>query len=319
VDEIIDQLGEDYRERQVQRLADLGDRDSLLAAALVGIPRGHDGASSPAHVAVLEKLFDSYRNDQVALYIVALVCHAQPLPCAHPEYQQELADRFPRNAVNFMLLPKGEKASSMALGTLIRRAAQASEFDDKLATLTKLLRIAFKGEPVPDSIRLPMQAVVAERDVAPSLRTQAFSYVFLPFYGDVVKLCNPSTGSLDKDAGLRDACGALAVKAMHSQQASILAHMVASAMIRRLYKGTSLDAEAKEYRRQYVWLDQHVNHNAGDADELEDEIVQFGEWEAWQRHAERGGIQRSPPPGWLPANPQLLLLSEERTPATPGR
>jgi hypothetical protein len=315
VNEIIEQLGEDYRERQVQRLAARGDRDSLLAAALIGIPRGRDGESSATHVGVLQRLFDRYANDEAALYIVALACHAQPLPCEHPEYQRRLQQRFPGNAVNFILLSKGAKPSTEMLGEQVKQAARASEFDDELATLMSLLRVAFTSESVPDSIRLPMQAVVAERDVAPSLRTHEFSHIFLPFYGDVVRLCNPANGSVSADPVLREACGTLGLEAMHSSKASILAHMVGVAIVRRLYKGTPLDAEAKEYRRRYAWLDQNINHDRGDTDKLEDEIIEFGEWEAWQRHAERLGIQRSPPPGWVPADPQVLLLSEERTPA----
>ncbi len=317
VNEIIDQLGADYREQQVRRLLARGDRDSLLAAALVGMPRSNDKESSPSHEAVLRTLFANYADDQIALYVVALACNAQPFACPHPEYQRRLTEDFPQNAVHFLLLPSGAKPSDAELAVLIQHAAQAQYFDDELGTLMRLMRLAFDGEAVPDSIRLPMEAVVGERDVAPSLRNDAFSDIFLPSYGPFVKLCNPSNDEVDKISGLRAACGAFAIKAMHSQHASILARMVASAMIRRLYKGTQLEAEAREYRRQYVWLDQHRARDPGGAEELENDVIRFGEWEAWQRHAERAGIPRFPPAAWLPANPQLLLLSEERTQAAP--
>ena len=45
------------------------------------------------------------------------------------------------------------------------------------------------------------------------------------------------------------------------------------------------------------------------------ETVAYGEWKAWQRAVVRLGAAATPPSGWIPKNPQMLLLSEERTPA----
>jgi hypothetical protein len=104
---------------------------------------------------------------------------------------------------------------------------------------------------------------------------------------------------------------------MRSPRASILARMVSVAILRRLYKGTPLEVEAKEYRRQYVWLGEHTSVAPGAAELLQQDIVQFGEWEALQLQTERAGAARTPPPGWLPAHPEQLLLSEERAALAP--
>ena len=321
VNEIVDQLGEDYREQQVERLAKKGDHDSLIAAALLGIPRGIDGVSNAAHEAVLQQLFDQYPNDQDALYAVALACHVQPRPCTHADYFARLTAQFPGNAVHWTLVPSGSKLTGAALAANVLHAANATQFDDRLTMVNGLMRTALRDQRVPDSILQPMQAVVDESEVAPSLRRNAVDSVPLPLYGDFWRVCKPASIAELQVAGLRDACGAFARKGMRSPAASIVARMVASSMVRRLYKGTPLEAEAIEYRRQQVWMSQFVLENpsahraTGDSDQLQQDIAQFGEWEAWQRQAVRAGASRTPPPGWLPADTQALLLSEDRTSA----
>lgn len=91
--------------------------------------------------------------------------------------------------------------------------------------------------------------------------------------------------------------------------------MVSGAIVRRLYKGSALAREAWEYRRQYVWLGDHGFESSESDEALQRETAAFGEWEAWQRRTERLGYPRLPPVGWLPDDPQKLLLHEDRSPA----
>jgi hypothetical protein len=323
VNEIVDQLGEDYREQQVERLAKKGDRDSLIAAALIGIPRGVDGISSVAHEAVLRRLFDQYPNDQDALYAVALACHGQPQPCTHLEYFARLTAEFPDNAVHWLLVPSGPKLTGLAIAANVLHAAKATRFDDRTTMIYGLVGAALRDQRVPDSILQPMQALIDESEVASSLRHNAVDSVPLPIYGDVLRACRPTSDAMREVPGLRDACGAFALKGMRSPGASILARMICSAIVRRLYKGTPLEAEAYEYRRQYVWLSQFVWENSYtlrgsvDSDQLQKDKAQYGEWEAFQRQAVRAGASPTPPPGWLPANTQTMLLSEDRAPEAP--
>ena len=95
--------------------------------------------------------------------------------------------------------------------------------------------------------------------------------------------------------------------------------MVGSAILRRLYKGSALESEALAYRRQYVWLSERAGDFPGDEELLQRDVERYGEWEAWQRRAERAGIARRPPDGWVPSDPQLLLLAEDRKAAPPDR
>ncbi|HEY2397004.1 MAG TPA: serine/threonine-protein kinase, partial [Rudaea sp.] len=256
--EIVDQLGVDYREQQVERLGKKGDRDSLIAAALIGIPRGVDSLSSAAHEGVLQRLSANYPSDQLALYVAALACHVQPRPCTHPEYEARLTAQFPDNAVHWVLVPSGSGPTDVAIAANVLQAARAKDFDDQLAAMTGLLRTALRDQQVPDSILQPMQAVVEQSEVAPSLRRNAVDSVALPIYVDILRVCKPASVEALKLAGLHDACGAFAQKGMRSSSVSILSRMVSGAILRRLYKGTPLEAEAKEYRREYTWLSQYV-------------------------------------------------------------
>jgi hypothetical protein len=128
-----------------------------------------------------------------------------------------------------------------------------------------------------------------------------------------VRVCKPDGAVFLRTPALRDACSAFAQHAMRSPHSSILARMIGSAILRRLHPGTPVAAEAQEYRRQYVWLAEQGSKLSNDAEILQADVVAFGEWEATQRRAERAGASRTPPAGWVPADPNLLRLPEERT------
>src|SRR5262249_10429606 len=120
-------------------LAQRGDRDSLIAAALIGVPRGADGVSSEAHEAVLARLSAQYADDPLALYVAALACHTQPQPCTHAGYQAQLTGAFPDNAVHWVLVPGGAAASDADIAANLLAAARAHAVDDRLAAMTAIL------------------------------------------------------------------------------------------------------------------------------------------------------------------------------------
>ncbi|MEO6690669.1 MAG: hypothetical protein ABIS07_12910, partial [Dokdonella sp.] len=111
-------------------------------------------------------------------------------------------------------------------------------------------------------------------------------------------------------------CIDLAHRLIADHSGAILTRMIGGAMLRRLAKGTPDDTAAKESRRRYVWLGQQLAAStAAYQEQLQSEVMDLGEWEAWQRCVERLGALRTPPADWMPQDPNLLLLSEERSPA----
>lgn len=312
LDEIVDRMGADYRERAAWRMLVGRTRDGTIAAALVGLPRSAGEHGPFGYDEALARLYTSYGDDAYALYVAALACHMQPLPCEHAKYRERLVERFPDNAVHWIVTPRGAASSDRDVAAIVLHAARAKTLDDYLGESIALLRRATRETEPPASLVEPMRALVDEREVAPSLRRRAIDGAPLPVYGEVVRVCRLDSAVIAQVAGLRDACGTLAQTMMRAPRASILAKMVGSAMARRLYKGTPIEAEAYALRRQYVWLSEHASGAPKDPERLYDDTIAFGEWEALQRLAERRGAARTPPADWLPLDSRVLMLPEER-------
>ena len=89
--------------------------------------------------------------------------------------------------------------------------------------------------------------------------------------------------------------------------------MIGGTMVRRLGKDTPEAASDKELRRDYVWMDEQLGDSDGSyLEQVQRDTIDLGEWAAYQRAVERMGKSSTPPAGWVPRNPQTLLLSEER-------
>lgn len=83
-------------------------------------------------------------------------------------------------------------------------------------------------------------------------------------------------------------------------------------MLRRFSRSTPEAAAAIRLRRQYVWMSEQLSETKApeEKERLNEEEIALGEWEAYQRSAERSGVPREPPPDWVPKRPEQLLLPE---------
>jgi hypothetical protein len=285
----------DYRQGQWQRLSQRTDRDSLLAALLLSMS---DNDASPANRADVEhRVASAFGNDPVALFVLAAGCQIQNGPCGHHEYYDALVRLAPDNAVNWLLLPNRAAPTAAQL----HFAATAPMADSQLRTTMSIVQKALMDQPA------TAVGGIDAGDLAQALRQKVVDRIPLPEFGATVRLCKaPPDVS-------RDDCVRLGRKLIDDNSGAILARMVGSAMLQRLVKGTPEDVAAKELRRNYVWLSEQLPEFI-DAP-VHDDIVHYGEWDAWLRAADRAHVSRTPPPTWLPKNPQSLLLSEERTSA----
>lgn len=314
LDEIVLQQGAGYRRDQLDALLRRGDRDSLIAVVLLTTARpAADDAARAADAAA--RLRDTYPDDVAARYALALACNVQAEPCAHTADYARLAALAPANAVHWLVAPRGSDESDSALAARLHRAAQASGYDDHLASQVALLRRTLRDGELPDALRQPLQGMFAAAEIGPSLRRRAIDAVPLPQLGSIVRLCRPDLPALARSAGLAADCSALARLALDAPGASVLSRMIASAMLRRLHPGSALAERALAYRRQYVWLDEQFSLRGIDAELLQGDLAAYGEWEAWLRAADRSGIARMPANDWQPRHPQTLLLSEQRSPS----
>jgi hypothetical protein len=202
------------------------------------------------------------------------------------------------------MLPNGGAPSDAQLHS----AATAPNADSHLRDIMRIVRTALADQSAPAA-----PPGVDQRELALLLRRDAIEQVSLPKLGAVVSMCKTAVEQRRAD------CLELGRRLENDRSGAFLSRMVGSAMVRRLVKGTPEEAAAKEMRREYAWFsEQLVASKVPYTERLQEEVVEYGEWKAWQRAVERLGATRTPPPGWMPKDPQALLLPEERTPA-PGQ
>lgn len=310
LDEILRQRGAAYRHDRLAALLARDDRDGLLA--LQWIAAGDtDAAVRELAAAGATRLVERYGDDVDALYVLALGCSTGSIPCM-PDIFARLTARAPDNAVHWILAPADE--APLMTRERLRQAARAPRFDDHLAAQTALLRATLAPTTPPPELGEPLQGVLDTAEVGPSLRRRAIEAVPLPRYAAVVALCRPDRAPAATDAALRADCDAFGRLALDAPDAAILSRMIASAILRRLHPDDAIGRKAYGYRRQYVWLSEQFVPRGLDAEQLQQDVARYGEWEAWLRQADRSHVARRPPDDWQPKNPQALLLAEQRKP-----
>jgi hypothetical protein len=290
-------LAGDYRQQQQQRLAKASDRDSRIAALLLSLPADGNAAPDAKSVAAAQQLASAFPQDELALYLAALVCQLQA-DCHDAGAATRLSSQFPANALHWLLRPARGQPDAAQLG----KAAAASAANPHFSELFSILDKALSGQPAPGSSASGESAALAD-----TLRADALDAMPQPHFAAALQAC--------KADGLRNRCTGLGQRLFDDTHGSILSRTIGSVLLRRLAADTPQAAAARQFRRDYVWLSEQTAV-FGDAQRprLQQDLIQFGEWQAWQRAAERAGLQRTPPANWQPRNPQALLLSEERSP-----
>jgi hypothetical protein len=301
------QLEADYRQQQWQRLSAKSDRDSLISAILIGLPTESQAEPMDGQAGLEKRLAETSPQDPLALFVLALACQAKPSSCLDSHYYDALVRQAPDNAVHWLLLPAGESPSDSQL----HRASLANFADSHTRELSRIVRAALGELPI-----VVAPTGIDPRELALLQRRNTIDGLAYPSLAGVMAACRTPGQPNSAD------CISIARKLVTDRSGSILPTMVGSAMIRRLRKGTPEAAAAVELRRDYVWLSIEGPLNSDDAaseEAFRAETAQYGEWEAWRRRLERQGSSRKPPSSWTPPDPQVMLLAEERTPATQAK
>ena len=299
LEQAAESLRNEYRQQQWSRLASAEDRDSLIAAALLGMPDAVEHVAIKGHTEVEQRLAKRFGQESEVMFVLALACQMQDEPCGLS--YDRLTKAEPENAVNWLLLPNGVGPNSAQL----KSAAAAAYADTHLRMVAGILDAALAGQSAPHS-----EIEVDSKALALELRINAFERVPLPAFAGVMSVCKPSTLESRND------CVTLGRLLSADRDGTILAKMIGSAMIRRFLKGTDEEKGAIQMRREYVWLSEQLEASDGSWKvQLHSDLVKMGEWAAVQHAVERLGKSSKPSPDWTPKNPQALLLSEERTPA----
>ena len=313
---LANELAPGYGQQQMDRLAKNIDRDSLIAATLIGSANGPKATDAKGHADVLARLVRDYPADTLAMYTAALVCHVQSQPCVHPDYQAELLRLAPDNAIHFLLIPNAGEID----GTVLHAAATANFADTHFSALLGIVRSALENQPAP-SFATSQQAPATDPDeLALILRRNEVLYVPWPTYAALIEFCNPALAARHDGSEARDDCAMLGLKLFSELGDNIVTRLIGSSLVRRFAKGTAAASDALALRRQYVWVNERDDGEATSAEQeqLQDDEVRFGEWQAFKKKAARAGVPLIPPEGWAPANPKALLLPEDQAASLSG-
>lgn len=300
-------LAADYRQQHWQRLSAKSDRDSLIAATLIGLPTASQTPAMAGQTGLEQRLAGMSAHDPLAQFVLALACQAKKAACQDTRLHEALVRLAPDNAMHWLLLPAGTVPSPAQL----HQAGLAKFSDAHTRELTRIVRAALGEQPV-----VTAPAGIDPHELSLQLRRNVLEALTAPNLVGVMASCRLPGQPHSDD------CVAIARTLSADHSGSILPTMVGSAMIRRLLKGTPEADAALALRRDYVWLSIQAPLNSDDAageERLHAESAQYGEWEAWQRRLDRQGSPRQPPSGWTPPDPQVMLLAEDRKPATPSK
>lgn len=300
----------DYRQQQWARLAAKSDRDSLIAAVLLGAPyqlgTPDEFQRQPiaGHEKVEQRLAQAYGKDPLVAFTLALSCQISA-DCVDSTRYDALVQLAPENAMHWLLLPnKGAPDDEQ-----LHAAATAALADTHLRDMFGIVRAALAGQPAPATV-----SGIDAGQLALLLRRDALDLVPLPYFGSVVRLCKTPTAAQRAD------CIDVGRHLDADRSGSILSRMVASALLRRLSKGTPEEVTAKSLRRDYVWMGEQLEASTKPyLEQLQADTVQLGEWAALQHRVKQLTGRDTAPAGWVPNNPQTVLLPEERTPSQPAK
>lgn len=275
-----------WRSAQHTRLAAHDDRDSRIAAALLALPADANAPVPATLTVIADALVQANPDDVLSLYVAALVCQLQS-DCTNTAYVDRLTAQAPGNAVHWLLRP----AAAAPDDAQLRSAANAANAQPHLGELRAVLG----------------QALGAPTTATAAARAAALDAIPLPRFAPALNACRHDS------AARHAACITLGRTLFADARGSILSRMIGSVLLRRLAKGTADEVAAVQFRRDFVWLGEHHIGEDTQDEALQQDFVRHGEWEAWLRAADRAGVARTPGAGWTPANPQQMLLSEERT------
>ena len=298
-----------YAEKQMQRLDQLGDRDSLIAAALIGLPNDDSAKPAKGHAQVVQHLLEKFPTDPLALYTAALICQAQAQPCAKSKLQARLIAIAPDNAIHHLVAANSGKPSPAQ----VHLAAAAGQADSHFTALLGIVRTALANQPLPAG----SEALDRGNQLGLLLRQTEVNSVPWPKLGPTTQTCNVKLAAKpEENPALHADCLALGLALFSDQGQSMVVRSFGGSLLRRFAPGTQAAADAEAFRRQYVWLSEAPDAaTTAEKEQINIDEIQYGEWEAFQRHAERAGMKRDPAADWVPKNPDLLLLPEARSKA----
>ena len=188
------QLQADYRQQQWQRLSEKTDRDSLIAAVLIGMPTESHPETMNGQLELEQRLAALSSQDPLALFVLALACQAKTPLCQQPGYYDALVRLAPDNAVHWLLLPNGEAPSKAQL----HQAGLATLADSHTRELARIVRAALGDQPI-----IAVPAGMDPRELALLQRRNAVDLLASPNFAGGDAVAGPALDAARRAASAR--------------------------------------------------------------------------------------------------------------------
>jgi hypothetical protein len=320
----IEVMNRGYRRRTVAALESGGRPDRYaLAARLAWFDERHS-ADAPQFARLLDLAIKAQPDDFGVWNIAATFCIGPDgdSRCLHPEAVREMQRIDGGNAYPWLLLVRpGAGARSAAA---LREAAARRRFDDHFLDTYRSYVDAFSrsGARVPELIAGPLRIIAPRQNPLLFVALYESSSFPLAPWQALTNACDPRNRALP-DGSYAD-CLTVG-KTMARSRSSQLSRMIGSVIVRRLAKGTPIEREMIELRRQYLYV-RAATEALGEARQRNYPLDRFladvstrGELEAWENGLTYYGVPARAPDSWKPDDPQDLLLPEERTASVHAR
>lgn len=317
---LIQIMGRDYRQHVIAALAatDAPNRHAL-AARLAWYDEQF--LSKPDRFLQLIDLAVKTQPDDADVWNIAATFCTGPegaVRCHKPEAVDELVRVEPDNMYPWLLRAMSKVGSEAVVA--LREAAKRDRFDDHFRTVFSgyIEAIELGAVPVPRLIADP--ARILAPNVPPQRVIAWFESVSFPLveWQPLINLCNPSKRALPSPSEYAD-CQTIGER-MAASKGSALARHIGAIIVRRVARGTPLERQMIEMRRNYQFVmtmrdsltdAQQLNYPS---DRFQADVAREGEVEALVNEIAFYGLPTEAPAEWLPDDPNLLLLPEEREP-----
>ena len=317
---VIEKLGGEYRKQLVQALSQRDDAQSLLYAAMLAW-RDEEAATKPEiYPPLLERALAADPDSAFAWFVAATYCHRGALDrpkCVRDDAGKQLVRVDGANGFAWTMLAAGAEDDRFAAA--LHEAARRERFRDYFGTAYFGYQqvIERSGVAIPPLLEGPARVLAPNEPAADTVAQLEAWALPAPMWNGLIVRCDPARSTIMTPA-LRADCLAVGI-ALARNPGGLISNMIGAVIVRRLAKGTELEAEMKALRLRYTYIAEQA-YKLKPAQRLsftsrrfQEDQLRLGELEALAAMLRAAGVPDQPPAGWQPKDPETLLLPEERS------
>ena len=314
---VLETMGRGYRRLVIEKLRADGSADALIHAAMLAWRDEQKNEQRGRVAALLERALTLEPDHAFGWYVAATYCNGDKADiCPLDNAADRLTVADPDNGYAWALLAatQGGPTGYSAL----HEAAWRPNFHDYFGTTYQAYASAIEGSGVqpPALVAGPAKVLAPGVSVLSTVAQHEAWALPLPHLSRVAKLCHPEQVTL-ADPQVRADCITVGTR-MARQPGGLVVNMIGGVIVRRLAKGTPLEAEMKALRARYVYLAEMQGNLTTEQklgyplERTLKDVREVGELESYARKVGHYGLPTTPPADWIPKDPESLLLTEER-------